>query len=102
MAKMLPEKIEIHDYNSQISHPCFMWSQSTIESGQIKGTEWLHVCWLIENAMPAKEHILYCQDALPRECGIKGTDGGHGFVYPQTASWQLRARAICKIKGVEP
>lgn len=99
LAKMLPDKIILY----ASTDPC--WKQSyegTIACGEdIKGTEWLHVCWIVEQTLsmqlpppPHKEseRTRYV-DLLNEACGSKGCC---------IASWQQRAEALCKVKGITP
>lgn len=75
LAKLLPEKIE-----QGVNAGRFIWIGNCM---WVRDTEWLHVCWLIErNVLSADEH-----HAFSKLVNISD-------------SWQQRARAILKVKGM--
>ena len=51
-------------------------------------TEWLHVCWLIEQTFVLTDKYIDYLSYLPGE-------------NPVSASWQTRTIALAKMKGVE-
>lgn len=100
LAQLLPNAIEIHDYTSGISHPCFMWSPSRlIEHGQIKDTEWLHVCNIIEYGMTPDEYCEFDTELWVAEHERTDTSGGNEQY--ASSSWQQRAQVILRVKEVK-
>lgn len=92
LAKMLPEKIKIHKQGHGLDPQiCFFWRDG--QGRQVVDTEMLHVCWLIEQEFDSIELSSKYFDILTRICT------GKNWVY--NASWQQRALAICKVRGVE-
>jgi len=94
LAKMLPEKIIIA---GGVNVPRWKAEQS---QWRILDTEWLHVCWLVEQGLSIRlpaiphqesERTRYV-DLLNEACGSKGCC---------IATWQQRAQALCKVKGIE-
>lgn len=81
LAKMLPEKMKWKAYksNDKQHDPSINWKWS--HSG-IRDTEWLHVCWLIEETLTTKEALEYYDRQISSH----------------HASWQQRAEAIIKVK----
>lgn len=90
LAVMLPDKV------GRITSPiagggCFIWR----ETGKVVTDEsWLHICWLIEQGMTGKERVTYMIE-LWHICSTNPD----GFAVI-SAPWQLRAQAICKVRGV--
>lgn len=86
LAKMLPEKIvSSNDWR-------FDWVDN---SGQryykVIDTEWLYVCWLVEQTLSheqgeSQSKIFEYTELLSDDCH---------------ASWQQRTIALCKVKGIE-
>lgn len=84
LAKMLPEKIKPTPNGS-----CWWWDEdgTTNDRNDVRESEMLHVCWLVEQTLePTTQLPIYKHHIL---------EGG------ATASWQQRALALCKVKGIE-
>lgn len=85
LAKILPESVHVHE---QESIKTFWWKGEDYPSGrQIRDTEWLHVCWLVE------------QEMMRCEGGQRWLD--YINLIGESSCWQERAIALCKVKGVE-
>lgn len=66
-------------------------------------TEWLHVCWLVEQNLSEEEHSNF-RKALRWPIESKQpalTKYGEFKRLYYSASWQQRAAALCKIKGIK-
>lgn len=87
LAKMLPEKIEVTFENKIVGNPnaerswYFTWLDRPAKQS-VQDTEWLHVCWLIEETLTTKEALEYYDRQISSH----------------HASWQQRAEAIIKVK----
>ncbi len=90
LAKMLPKKLKA----SELTERVFFWcNRNSIPTHEVKETEWLHICWLIEQNIIKDSGDVYSWDnyiALLQQ---------HTFY--SSASWQQRAVALAQVKGVE-
>jgi len=87
LVKMLPEKIGITD-----GSPYWIFKGDTCGCKVIE-TEWLHVCWLVEQTLTENEQPEY-QEML-------GVQDSHSIYKTRSASWQHRAEALCRVKGIQ-
>lgn len=85
LIKLLPYKLRIS--GSDIIYIYWM----TRPYHQLYDTEWLHVCHLIEQTLTSQELVNYANE-LAIICG------SHLEMF---ATWQQRATALLKIKGIE-
>jgi hypothetical protein len=93
LAKMLPEKLH---WNK--SHNKGMWNRPYGDGEEIKETEWLHVCWLIEKSLPLDKRDEYHW----RLGELTEKDRMAPRYWTNlNASWQQRAVALAKVKGIE-
>ena len=90
LAKMLPNLL------CQSGHGSVSWYQSPdLVNGiskmprQVHETEWLYVCWLVEQTLNKSEKNIYRSYFIG--------DNEHSI----SASWQQRAQALAKVKGIE-
>jgi len=96
LAKMLPDKIKIGgSFRTTINGTQEL---HTWKSGSpIFEAEWLHVCWLMEQTLDSPQSIHYSkvlqQDTMTNE-------SNYWPFYFCNASWQQRATALCKVKGI--
>jgi len=93
LAKMLPEKIGY-------LHSLYWLDRDNFPSNEVLDTELLHVCWLVEEALTLTELTdlgceLACLIAPPNH-----TAAPH-WGQLSHASWQQRAVALAKVKGIE-
>lgn len=104
LAKMLPEKIFAIDNGNDVRYrPCnFGWSGQEGIIPIIKETEWLHVCWLVEQTLSwrATENAKCEAERYLDE--LKDSGGVPGCFAHYCSSWQQRALALCKVKGITP
>lgn len=96
LAGMLPEKIEYRvggDCELPDDTVFFFW----VNLYEIRDTEWLHICWLVEQMLTGEECLRYA-DELNRatKCFKHITP-----VIMCIAPWPQRAQALAKVKGVE-
>jgi len=102
LAKMLPEKLELRyeqgfeeetgtHYN--IGLPFVCWVLCEQDSGKVRDTEWLHICWLVEQSLSPMDYSDFLR-------AFEKTNG-YGLRIKMSASWQQRAEALCKVKGIQ-
>lgn len=110
LAKMLPETLR--GYND-----CVCWltggGSSTphwvARNHPVEDTEWLHICWLVEQTLTAKQEEVYVErlSGLIMEGVYSDEDARYwksnldSMRATYRASWQQRAEALCKVKGIE-
>lgn len=87
LAEMLPDKIRFHN-------GCVRWEVHNWP--HVTETEWLHVCWTIEQELSEDEGELYVL-FLSREVGQRKRHTANFDLI--TASWQQRARALIDAKN---
>jgi hypothetical protein len=101
LAKMLPEKLWLNTTRRSDGY-CFCWTGKreslTGYDEEIKETELLHVCWLVEEGLSSGEQFTYRQKLghlviEERKCGWT-----KAICH---ATWQQRAIALCKVKGIK-
>ena len=86
LAKMLPEDLMWTNYDD------LKWIKNGNRFntyGSVRDTELLHVCWLIEQTIDLKDKW--------RWLGLIDGD----YAEKSHATWQQRATALAKVKGVE-
>lgn len=94
MAKMLPEKVRINHEGTA----CWIDRLIIQEPREVYDTEWLHVCWLVEQQLNDFNKKQF-RNELVKICGIESSrDINCGI----SASWHQRAEALCKVWGVTP
>lgn len=94
LAKMLPRVLLAHP-NGHVN-----WlSNSGQEIYTVKDTEWLHVCWLVEQTLTLDQQSEYTRHLLE----ILFNDRTEDLIthWHWHASWQQRATALAKVLGVE-
>lgn len=97
LANMLPDKLIFVD-----APDCegFFWSPadgSKINEEWLDGllrpvldTEWLHVCWLVEQGLSCEEGQRFAMRLIEDTTAINT---------PHSFNWQQRAEALCKVKS---
>lgn len=104
LAKMLPEKIRVREYKCKCdwcieNYPDgstdFYWEES-----RIKDTEWLHICWLVEQTLNDTIHEKF-RAHLSILTSNPFPSSKDKYRHYTTASWQQRAQALCKVKEIE-
>jgi hypothetical protein len=90
LAKMLPEQIIVHK-NGLIRFEC--------RDTPIHGTEWLYVCWLVEQTLGERD-LLYFGIELTNLTQPDAQGECH-WGRLASASWQQRATALKKVKGMK-
>ena len=92
LAKMLQDKIIYSETTES-----FWWQGDEYPAWRvIRETEWLHVCWLVEQTLNQNETFDYrqeLQDAFSFSI--------HSVTPAVSDSWQQRAQALAKVKGIE-
>lgn len=84
LAKLLPDKLGF------TNHLAIYWIDG---EESVLDTEWLHICWLVEQNIYEPEKTKYV-NGLARNSGDLDWSMTH-------ASWQQRARAILAVKGIK-
>jgi|SRR6185503_16552791 len=103
LAAMLPEKVYVHD--NQV-----FWNQGQPYDEEVClpviETEWLHLCWLVEQTLSQQEHDTFrawlCV-TIGQKKVIHGEDNpnkiaAHNERKYISASWQQRGLALCKVR----
>lgn len=85
LAAMLPEKIE--HYSSK-GFQFEIWKHN---GNQIQDTEWLHVCWLVEQTLSGDEYTHFLLHLHKMTNSVRTT----------SATFEKRAQALATVKGVE-
>lgn len=100
LAKMLPDKLKI---THGVYQDFVYWLPSTTRP--VKETEWLHVCWLIEQAIDgdvlvkARYRVFETKNKNHEAFAHLDNVDIDSFLLKQT--WQEHALVICQVKGVE-
>ena len=107
LAKMLPEKIEWVVISIKSIASFAYWKDNNT---QILDTEWLYVSWLVEQTLDAADFevspaAIY-QETLwllvnPGTSYERAFDDVGLLKNYTSASWQQRAEALCKVKGIQ-
>lgn len=96
LAGMLPYKIcnqhgEVH-----------WWNENGTVGYRVCSTEWLHLCWLVEETLDDAQYELFCHSLSETEWDtprwFKSTLPAS--MLRTSSSWQQRAQALCKVKGL--
>jgi len=87
LAKILPEQI------NHLNHLYWIGDEFDI---RVLDTELLHVCWLVENTLRRDEFREYAQTLHPKYIDHLSAD-----CCVMHSSWQQRAIALAKVKGIE-
>lgn len=94
LARMLPDKIFIKDDGGgQFSLYWHGGRQHTIHSwwDKISDTELLHICWLVEQTLSGDEYTHFLLHLHKMTNSVRTT----------SATFEKRAQALAKVKGVE-
>jgi len=103
LAKMLPEKICLGQ-GAAVGETLFYWHNSETEYRgpeqdevlpQIRDTELLHVCWLVEETLDKDQARDYTYLISNFDEAKVAADW-----YPWHTPWQRRAEALAKVKGI--
>lgn len=108
LAKMLSNIVMFEEYEYPPSHPDnptvatyseLLWFGTQTE---VKDTELLHVCWMVEETLTEKEDVWFLQK-LSQQRYRDGESGTIGTLIDRSvhASWQQRTIALAKVKNVE-
>ena len=104
LARMLPEKIQIFKPLDQ--RPAFFawYDEEGDTSNYINDTEWLHVCWLVEQTLDKTQQLHYIERLVwmldPNDAWPEVLTVSKGWFF-LNATWQQRAEALCRVKGIE-
>lgn len=104
LVRMLPEKISHREWESfgsdgtALNHSFFWKDKTNTCDCLVIATEWIHVCALIEQRLSEQEQNHYTTRLIFDRIG---PDNTNLVVWEAlTASWQQRAEALCKVKGI--
>jgi len=101
LAKMLPEKVTFDEsFSPRDCEPRLRWLYDSLQHVfrqdlTVLDTELLHLCWLVEEYLGdlwIEYHTRLIEQMPPGERVLSMT---------YHATWQQRALALCKVKGVE-
>jgi len=97
LAKMLPEQVAIHAYGKQY------WINSA--NGFILETELLHLCALVEDTLSESEYEAYGENITTNAIAdrFRGSrfSASDDLKITLSATWQQRATALARVKGIE-
>ena len=99
LSKMLPEKLAFDEsFSTQDCEPRLRWLYDSLVHQNrwdlgVLDTELLHICWLIEEKV---QHLGFYNDTLARVM-----ETSYHSISTIHATWQQRATALAKVKGVE-
>lgn len=105
LAKIAPNILR-EMYGTEGENLHFEWQIPERRTRVIQDTEWLHVCWLVEQGLSDTEHEVHRvalwslveeSDGLER---VTQYERANNRSYCST-SWQQRALTLAKVKGVE-
>jgi hypothetical protein len=102
MARLLPEKIGYHTRVEGMTEPMNIYWMDN--SRELLETEWLYVMHLIEEVVATyNEQVQYAKElALICYGGVDPMPSSlHGVWLLQHATFNQRATAMCKVKGIE-
>ena len=97
LAKMLPDELYHDEGYDQGEHKFVHWRTNN----PVLYTEWLHVCWLVEQTLTLDQKIQFVSELRKT---LPDKEVQHFIVevaYLINTSWQQRATALAKVKGVE-
>ena len=102
IAKMLPDVIsyrEVTAYESGKIVCLLQWgAEWDYEDGcTVRETEFLHLCWLVEENLTEKEYYFYADVVCDLSLEIVTKRRWFWLAMP----WQQRVEALAKVKGVE-
>lgn len=99
LARLLPEKVCWHAYPN-MGNPINLYQWGTefdFNCVTIGETEWLHVCWLVEQSFNDEEFIQFSDELTKARLVRAGTSYTQAERETISASWQWRAEAILKL-----
>jgi len=100
LAKMLPELLEFYKHEQEP-----LWWETDALSASVLDTELMHLCALVEDTLSESEYEAY-GEAITTSA-ISGRFRGSRFSKSDdlkitlSATWQQRATALAKVKGIE-
>ena len=96
LAKMLPEQIFLREtQNEALDYYCYLlWrGKSNPHDMEVRDTEIVHLCWLVEDKLTEKEYYFYA-DVI---CDLSLAIVTKFLAMP----WQQRVVALAKVKGID-
>lgn len=111
---MIPDHII---YDESFNHFHWITEESRTSTNKkivwppLRDSEWMHVCWLVEQGLNGKQRSdysneLYCLLPADENHGpLFENENGEDILTPSQfmqihASWQLRATALCRVKNL--
>lgn len=109
LAKMLPEVLKFEDRKLGNQVGFLFWKDKINENinlhllthdAAVKPTEYLHLCWMVEEGLTDKEWQRYIRELILLQFvnGHLARVVGHAFVHPAPTQ---RINALAKVKGIE-
>lgn len=105
LAKMLPDRITLEQPtpDPECAEAFFWTNPGGFVIRETLDTEWLHVCWLVERG------FIHTSDSLQggyfmalRDIVYKTKHSGISIELAMIcSSWEQRAEALCKVKGID-
>jgi len=107
LAKCLPKKLMLVDMaheSSMCGYNVLCWHQSPSLSSppiEVKDTELLHICWLVEQTLTKKQMKDYMNALVDIHCLSHDAILIDITIEIMRSSWQQRATALHKVLGKE-
>ena len=102
LAKMLPKLVFIKYFKCSCelckqNSPAGSYELKYIDCEiAVRDTELLHLCWLVEETLTEADFVMF-----RRELYLCCIQQNNALTRNESATWQQRTIALCKVKGVE-
>ena len=100
LTKMLPEQIFLREtQNEALDYYCYLlWrGKSNPHDMEVRDTEMLHLCWLVEDKLTEKEYYFYADVVC--DLSLEIVKKRRWFWLAMT--WQQRVEGLAKVKGID-
>ena len=97
LAKMLPEQIFLRETHEGDCYLLWRGKYSNPHDMEVRDTELLHLCWLLEENLTEKEYYFYADVVLDLSLEIVTKRRWFWLAMP----WRERVVALAKVKGIE-
>ena len=98
LAKMLPEQIFLRETHEGDCYLLWRGKYSNPHDMEVRETELLHLCRLVELKLTSKEYGVYSAEPYKSYSGI---DANTIIYLWFTMPWRERVVALAKVKGIE-
>ena len=98
LAKMLPEQIFLRETHEGDCYLLWRGKYSNPHDMEVRETELLHLCWLVEDNLTKKEYGAYSDATYDLHLEIVSKTKKWIWL---SMPWQQRVVALAKVKGIE-